>query len=264
MNIREYYKKTSHSNFLASWLSLVLAILFFVFHLAGLLPGGVLWVTVPFILVSMAQFGSHYFYERKLKRFLVVEMPTDLNLLNSEHVLMAFLPAPTLRLLLFSEQGALLGEIRDRNMKWYMWMIPNMVTMILPKSYELVDSSGELLARFQIKAGFSKEMRILRPGGTCVGVYREKKTLKEIKGQVISNEGNKRLRIEAQTAVHSLDAWTADGKIAASYRVGWMPLEWGNRFMANTPVLTLSAKNGVDVKIAALGVCASFLHHHSN
>ena len=264
MNIREYYKKTSHSNFLASWLSLILATLLFVFHIAGFIPGSVLWVTVPFILVSMAQFGSHYFYERKLKLFLAGEMPTDVNLLNSEHVLMAFLPAPTLRLLLFSEQGALLGEIRDRNMKWYMWMIPNTVTMFLPKSYELVDSSGELLASFQIKGGFSSEMRILLPGGNCVGVYREKKTLKKIKGQVISDEGNESLRIEAQTAVHSLDAWTSDGKLAASYRVGWMPLEWGHRFRANTPVLTLSAKNGGEVKIAALGVCASFLHHHSN
>ncbi|MBR8645952.1 hypothetical protein KEH51_24445 [[Brevibacterium] frigoritolerans] len=80
---------------------------------------------------------------------------TNAGLLKNEHVLLTFMPAPTLRLLLFAPDGSLMGEVRDLNMKWFMWMIPNFLSMLMAKRYELVDHEGRLLAKYHIKGGFS-------------------------------------------------------------------------------------------------------------
>lgn len=130
MNIREYYQKTSNSNFHASWISLLLAIVFFICHIFAMIPGNILLITSPFIFFSIAQFVSHRIYENRMKELPDEHIGTNAGLFKNEHVLLTFMPAPTLRLLLFAPDGSLMGEVRDSNMKWFMWMIPNFLSML--------------------------------------------------------------------------------------------------------------------------------------
>ena len=64
-------------------------------------------------------------------------------LFRTDHILFTFMPAPTLRLLLFDHKGLLLGEIRDQNMRWFMWMIPNFLSLLFPKEYVLINNKEE-------------------------------------------------------------------------------------------------------------------------
>ena len=86
MNIREYYQKTSNSNFHASWISLVLAIVFFICHAFTIIPGNILLITAPFIFLSIAQFVSHRIYENRIKELPIELIETNTSLLQTEHV----------------------------------------------------------------------------------------------------------------------------------------------------------------------------------
>ena len=66
-----------------------------------------------------------------------------------DHILFAFMPAPTLRLL-FDHKGLLLGEIRDQNVRWFMWLIPNFISLLLPKKYVLMNNKEDIVAIYHL------------------------------------------------------------------------------------------------------------------
>ncbi|AOH55277.1 hypothetical protein ABE28_013030 [Peribacillus muralis] len=264
MNIREYYQKISNSNFHASWISLGLAILFFIGHVTSLIRGPIILITSPFIFFSIVQYIIHRIYENRIK-----ELPHDLygknaDLLDAEHILLTFLPAPTLRLLLFAPDGSLLGEIRDRNMKWFMWMVPNFLSMLLAKRYELVDHDGRLLANYHIKKGLFNEMSIMDEEGSLIGSYEEKRTLMKIEGMIYKEDGTEWMPIHTPGSLNSFEIATKNGEKIVSYQEGWMPLEWGKRFKTNTPILTFSSHVEEIPRFIIFGFCAATLNHRSN
>ncbi|MFE4239971.1 hypothetical protein ACM6Q7_12545 [Peribacillus butanolivorans] len=264
MNIREYYQKTSNSNFHASWISLVLAIVFFICHAFTIIPGNILLITAPFIFLSIAQFVSHRIYENRIKELPIELIETNTSLLQTEHVLLTFMPAPTLRLLLFAPNGSLLGEIRDLNMKWFMWMVPNFLSMLLPKRYELVDHEGHLLAKYYIKRGLFNKVTILDHQGGVIGFYQENKSLVKINGMIYKFDGTEWMPVQTSGSLTSFEIKTKEGEKVVSYQEGWMPLEWGKRFKTNTPILTFSSNVEESPKIIIFGFCAATLNHRSN
>ncbi|MFK4391015.1 hypothetical protein CN563_20705 [Bacillus sp. AFS026049] len=264
MNIREYYQKTSNSNFHASWVSLVLAVVFFICHIFAMIPGNILLITSPFILFSIAQFVSHRIYENRMKELPEEHIGTNAGLFKNEHVLLTFMPAPTLRLLLFAPDGSLMGEVRDLNMKWFMWMIPNFLSMLMAKRYELVDHEGRLLAKYHIKRGLFNKMTILDDQGGIIGSYQENRSFVKVNGMIYKEDGTEWMPIETPGSVNSFEIATKDGEKIASYQEGWMPLEWGKRFKTNTPILSFSSNVAERPKIIVFGFCAATLNHRSN
>jgi hypothetical protein len=264
MNIRDYYQKTSNSTFHASWISLVLAVIFFILHALMMISGNILWITAPFILLSIVQFTSHRIYEQRIKELPLEPIETSTALLQTENILLTFMPAPTLRLLLFASNGSLLGEIRDQNMKWFMWMVPNFLSMLLPKRYELVNQKGELLAKYDIKGGLFNKLTIRNHQGNLIGFYREDKTLLKINGMIYRADWTEWMPVQTPAGLNSIEIKTTEGKRVASYQTGWMPLDWGRRFKANTPILTFPTHVEENSKIVILGFFAAALHHRSN
>ena len=266
MNIREYYQKTSVLNFHASWISLVLAIAFFICHAFTLISGNILLITAPFIILSFAQFANHRIYEHRIKDLPVISVETETEFLQNENFLLTFMPAPTLRLLLFAPNGSLLGEIRDRNMKWFMWMVPNFLSILLPKRYELVNHEGQLLAMFNVRGGLSNNVSIMDHRGDQIGYYQEneKNSLVKITGMIYRNDKTDWMCVQTSTGLHSFKIKTSVGEEVATYQEGWMPMDWGKRFKTNTPILTFPSHVDRHSKIAILGLCAAVLHHRSN
>ncbi|MGE7759873.1 hypothetical protein [Peribacillus sp. NPDC097895] len=264
MNIREYYQKTSSSNFHASWISLGMAVIFFICHIFSLIPGNILLITVPFIFFSMAQYVSHRIYENRVKELPIGPIETNAGLLKTEYVLLTFMPAPTLRLLLYAPNGSLMGEIRDVNMKWFMWMIPNFLSMLLAKRYELVDHGGRVLAKYHIKRGLFNKMTIMDDQDCLIGSYQENRSLLKISGMIYKEDGTEWMPIQTQGSLNSFEMTTKDGEKIVSYQEGWMPLEWGKRFKTNTPILSFSSNVAEIPKIIVFGFCAATLNHRSN
>lgn len=264
MNIREYYQKMSHSNFYASSISLGLAVIFFIGHVVGLIPGPIILITAPFILISIALYIVHRIYESRIK-----ELPRDLygtntGLLDAEHILLTFLPAPTLRLLLFAPDGNLMGEIRDRNMKWFMWMVPNFLSMLLAKRYDLVNPEGHVLAEYHIGRGLFNEMAIMDEEGSLIGSYQEKRTFMKIEGMIYKEDGTEWMPVDTPGSLNSFEIATIAGKKIVTYQEGWMPVEWGRRFKTNTPILTFSSHVEKIPRLIIFGFCAAALNHRSN
>ncbi|RFU66422.1 hypothetical protein D0469_17480 [Peribacillus saganii] len=270
MDIRQYYRKTSGICFQVAWISLTLSILFFGLHAAGVLSGNILAIMLPFIILSIANYIGFRMFDTRAEEIperLLCPLTEKSELLDHSHLLLAFLPAPTLRAVLFAPNGNAVGEIRDLNMKWYMWLIPNSVSLLLPKRYGLYSSDGTLIGSYQFKWGLFNKAVILNQYGDNIGYYREakKESLFRLKGMIVNPEGKPWISAYAGGLLQEFQMTNADGIKLVSYKTGWMPFEWGNRFKdANTPILSFHNSATYNDKIAILGFCAAALHHRSN
>ena len=177
-----------------------------------MIPGNILLITFPFILFSIVQFVSHRIYESRIKELPDEFIGTNAGLLKNEHVLLTFMPAPTLRLLLFAPDGSLMGEIRDLNMKWFMWMIPNFLSMLMAKRYELVDHEGRLLAKYHIKRGLFNKMTILDDQGGLIGSYQENRSFVKVNGMIYKEDGTEWMPIQTPGSVNSFEMPQKMGK----------------------------------------------------
>ncbi|MDQ0217888.1 hypothetical protein ELQ35_00150 [Peribacillus cavernae] len=268
MNIRTYYERTARRCFHVSWLTLIIAVIFFVLHVCNVFEGNIIAITLPFLFLSIAQFCVSRTYENRMKDLPPDNvMMTNVSPLATKDVLLTFLPAPTLRVLLFHPNGSLLGEIRDLNMHWFMWMIPNSFSLVLPKRYLLTNGEGEVLAEYKMKWGIKTVIYMKDNTGRLVGHYREslKESIIRLKGMIYTAEGQAWMPINVGGLLHNFDIETEGGKHIVSLRKGWMPLEWGTRFKEmNTPILSFDDQAKVEEKIAVFGFCASAFHHRSN
>ena len=186
MNIRDYYQKTAKACFIVAWISLILAILFFISHIFQLFPKEILTLAIPLILFSVIHFIYFRMYDNRVDKLENKTIETSGELFSTEDVLVVLMPAPTLRLLLFNSDGFLLGEIRDQNMRWFMWLIPNFLSILLPKKYELVNHQGDLLAKYHLTGGLSNSMTVYNANNGIIGNYQEewKKSWFKIKGKL--------------------------------------------------------------------------------
>ncbi|PLT35001.1 hypothetical protein [Bacillus sp. V5-8f] len=267
MNIRTYYEKTASMCFHASWIALIIAVCFFILHASNLFQGNILAITTPFLIVSIVQFTGSRIYEHRMKDLPAEYATRASSPLETKDILLTFMPAPTLRVLLFHPDGSLLGEIKDRNMHWFMWMVPNSLSMIMPKRYILTDADGEVLAEYMLKGGISPALSIINGNGSPIGTYKEnlRESFIRIKGMIYTADGNEWIPVNVGGLLTVFELKTAAGKPIAAFQKGWMPLDWGKRFKdLNTPILTFHEKATANDKIAFFGFCASAFNHRSN
>ncbi|WP_154663048.1 hypothetical protein [Bacillus massiliigorillae] len=181
--------------------------------------------------------------------------------------MMVFMPAPTLRVLLFNGKGQLLGEINDSNTSWYKWFIPNNLLSLMPNAYVLTDCKGNILATFEVNRWFSNDMVFYDEMGEEIGFYQEdwKKSLVRYNGAVRASDGSIRMNIDISVFLQSFIIPTQEGKMLASYQKGWMPLEWAERFKElNTPILTFTSLTTKNDRLCIYGLCARLLSNCKN
>ncbi|RID81640.1 hypothetical protein D1953_20090 [Peribacillus asahii] len=266
MNIREYYQKTAKACFCVAWISLLLAIIFFVCHLLQLFEGDLLIFVIPIIIFSVLHFFYFRIYDKRVEKLGDKPMQISGQLLSIDHVLVVFMPAPTLRMLLFDSKGLLLGEVRDQNTRWFMWLIPNVVSLLLPKRFILLDSDGQVRAKYHTRAGLTNSMTIYNADDEIIGGYREnwKDSLIKIKGIIYKGNQREWIAVESKASLYSLQLKTIDKKNVASFQEGWMPVEWAKRFELNTPIITFSSIINEQERVIILGFLAAVLHHRDH
>lgn len=265
MDIREYYQETAKACFYVASISLGLTILFFMCHIAQLFPKNMLIFSIPLIIVSVLHFLYFRMYEQRGEKLGDEPFATG-ELLEAEHILLVFMPAPTLRLLLFDPNGLLLGEIRDQNRRWFMWLLPNIISLLLPKNYELVNTKEEVIAKYALKAGLTNSMTMFDANDCVLGYYQEDRrvSFSTITGMIYTSDLSRWMPICATASLYSFPLQTVDRKKIASFQEGVMPLEWTKRFELNTPILTFSSVIDEGERQMLLGFLAAVLHHHDN
>ncbi|MBM7692502.1 hypothetical protein JOC77_001932 [Peribacillus deserti] len=265
MNIQNYYKTSSRINFYTSWVSLVFAAAFFVLHITKIINGNILYITGPFLLISLAAFWRSRINENRGRELYCYS--SSLGLFEESNILLAFMPAPTLRILLFEPGGNVIGEIRDMNMKSYLWFIPYPFTGLIPRRYGLYDSNGSLISMYTVKGIFTEKMVIQNKNGAIIGIYKEgaPESAFKMQGMVFDSSQNPWIPLRTEAWQNGFTLENCDGKKIGSLQKGIMPLEWGARFKEpNTPVLRFQELAEESEKIAAFGICASIFNSESN
>ena len=266
MNIRDYYQRTAKSCYYVAWITLLLAIVFFICHILDLFPKDLLTLAIPLIILSVAHFISFRVNHNRMDKLGNEPFETSEELLHADHILFAFMPAPTLRLLLFDHKGLLLGEIRDQNMRWFMWMIPNFLSLLLPKKYLLLNNREEIVAKYHLKAGLTNSMTVYNANHQIIGYYKEnwRNSLFKVKGMIYKADRKDWISVSSTVSLYSLHLQTVDEKKVASFQEGWMPQEWAKRFELNTPIITFSSVVEDSERIIVLGFFTTVLHHRDN
>ena len=266
MNIRDYYQRTAKSCYYVAWITLVLAIIFFTSHMLDLISKDLLMFVIPLFILSFAHFFSFQLYHKRAHQLGNELFKINEELLYADHILFAFMPAPTLRLLLFDHKGLLLGEIRDQNIRWFMWLIPNFLSILLPKKYILINSKEEVVARYHLKAGLSNSMLVYNANNEIIGYYKEQwlDSLFKVKGTLYKSDMREWIAISSNVSLYALNLQTVDAKKVASFQEGWMPQEWVKRFELNTPIISISSTVNESERIIILGFFTAVLHHRDH
>lgn len=267
MNIKEYYKSAATTSINISIYAALLSVIVFVI-LSRFLHTVYVWeATVPFMLLSCLFYIQFHVNKKRYQ-----EMPDDLevsdkHLFEHRNVLMTFMPAPTMRIVLFNPRGQCIGEIKDKYAAWYKWLIPNELLIFLPQSYYVLDVRGKKLGSFKISGFLGRNMTVWNSAGERIAAYEEnlKKSLFRYNGVVYDDKRSVRMKVNVSGYLRSFEISSSEGRKLVSFQKGYMPLEWSNRFKElNTPILTFTEETVKDDMIAIYALCAKLLSYSKN
>ena len=267
MNIKEYYKSIAIAALNISIFAALLSVIIFVVMSRFLHSAHVLETTVPFMLLSCLFFIQFLINNRHYNQVPEDIEASDKPLIAEKNVLMAFMPAPTLRIVLFNPKGQYVGQIKDLNAAWYKWFIPNNVMMLFPQSYILLDEQQKELATFRASGFLGKNISIFDGEGRKIANYEEnlKKSLFRYIGVLYDEAGSARMNVNVSGFLQSFMFSSVEGKKLVSFQRGYMPLEWSNKFKhLNTPILSFSEETVKEDVICIYALCAKLLNYTKN
>lgn len=262
MNIQRYYKKTADISLNGSLAALVPPSFFLLYAVIADPRVNLFLFVTPFLIYSFICYQIYLLNNQRAGEIEADQFSKNkrqtMPLLSQNNVLIAFMPAPSLRMLIFDAEGRRTGEIRDIYFWKIRWFIPYFLDRLLTKkigvynengrlestfihkntSIDIMDGNGSVQASLIFKKDGSK--RIYTYNGECYTIYR---TYLHTDIQVYKNNSNR----------------------IARFRKGWMPLDWGKRFRdPNTPVLSFEAGLTDGEKLMIYAIFASLFHYRNH
>ncbi|MBN8200086.1 hypothetical protein [Bacillus sp. NTK034] len=236
MNIQQYYLKTADISINASLAALVPPFFILLVLIEKFPRTYLILFLIPFILYSFLCYQIHLLnkqraaeiVERKFKK----SRQARLSLLSQSNLMIVFMPAPSLRMVLFDPEGRQVGEIRDMKMWKFRWFLPYFLDRLFPRRLGIYDHSANLEASILIDR---KGIDISSAKDSCKETIINKKD----GFKLVYENGCDRYSI-AKTFFHTdFQILDEKSKRIARLRKGWMLLEWGEQFRdPNTPVLS--------------------------
>lgn len=262
MRIREYYRRAAMVSVNNSIFALFFAGLFIVFA-AVLLPGrGAVLFSVPFLLYSFLSFQKYALIKQ---RSLEIAEPEAVRnnegtLFQSREMILQFLPAPSLRLLIFRPDGLLIGEIRDLEFAKFRWFLPGFADRLFSGDYGLFNEKNQLIAVFRWRKNIVEASGLV----SSYGILKRKGGFRL--GNCWSMSfANKVLLVKSEPLFTDIKFTDAAGASVARVRKGWMPLEWEPYIKnANAPVLSFNEKAAPEERMAVIAVLAHMLRYRDH
>lgn len=235
MHIKHYYDQTATISLNAALLGLVPAIFFVIFGIKLKIQSSIFLMTIPFLMYSFVSFQYYLVHRRRFMEIASTEeeiiMPVT-DLFECEALLLSFLPAPSLRMLLFEPKGTVVGEIRDIRFSAWRWLIPTMIDSIVSHSYGVYNAQNELINVLKMN---SDSIKIYSPERKLLFVSKNKSSKK---GCFIDHTGLEIMNVEGMNYWCDY-AFSKKGLYYGTIKKGWMPLEWTSLFKdPNMPVIT--------------------------
>ncbi|WP_071394522.1 hypothetical protein [Bacillus tuaregi] len=258
MNIQQYYQQSAAVSLnagLAAFIPsiVILIYVFFISHFYQLII-----LVSPFLIYSFFCYQKYLLNQKRAKavKWSSTSLESSDQNLFAGKLLFAFLPAPSLRLLLFTPNGKKAGEIRDQSFSWIKWFTPNFLDRLFVNKYILIDDSDQPIAFFR---DLKDRIEIISPANEKVVVFK----LNGGKKKEYCLE-NKRITIK-NSSLQDYYFLLPDETILAEIQTGWMPIEWGDRFVdSNTPILTMKGdwSEREIVQLFSLLVCLYKFRNH--
>jgi hypothetical protein len=206
---------------------------------------------LPFCIFSIISYAHYSINQRRYERIsLTLENVTVKSLLQTKTVLLTYLPAPSLRMLVFDGNGMVLGEIKDEKFKVIRWYLPYFIDRLYSKSYGFYNAEDMLQYIFLIK---KDTIEIRNKDRKLVSKITEKKTGKVAK-TIYQYQQSEIILTKSLAFTDFTFENESAGKLAKLTK-GWMPKDWSNRFMnPNMPILSInhSASNKEIVHVYAI------------
>ncbi|MBY0124522.1 hypothetical protein [Bacillus sp. S/N-304-OC-R1] len=259
MNIQDFYRKTASISLNASVASLVPPFFILLFGLI-VMPNRMLpFAMIPFLIYSLICYHDYLLNDQRSKEIHNSRpVITNFRIFDEKQVLITFMPAPSLRMLLFNSSGQQLGEIRDLHFLSFRWFLPYFIDRLLNKKYGIYDEANQLLGSFTFKR---RKIAITDENFNIISKVTHKKSGKNYMFEL---EQGKQIMVY-QSSLYT-DCQIYDNNILiARLRRGWMPLHCGNWFKdPNTPVLTFQHKLSNEDKLLLYAILAKLLSYSNH
>lgn len=259
MNIQQYYRYRAAASLNGSFAALIPVFIIVIPLLIFIGMKEVVILAVPFLLYS---FISYQIYLIEQHRFINSEVKTNLQShgpMEKEQYLLTFMPAPSLRLLLFTPDGQNNIEICDKRKNKLRWFLPYFLDRLFPAEYGLFHSDNRLLVTFKWKRNQGIVMD--ENGITILEIEMQGQNLFFIR----IKDHTYRLKIDSKKMYTDVQFFQEGHTLQGRVRKGWMPLEWGKHFVdANTPVLTFLEESSKEERLAILAILIKIYRYHNH
>ncbi|MCM3573821.1 hypothetical protein M3172_11545 [Mesobacillus subterraneus] len=262
MSIRQYYQQTAYISLNGSIISaglltmMLAASLLFSWNLPLFL------VAIPFLILVFLHYNRFILYKNKSEESEeAFHRYDDKQLFEQNHLLIAFAPAPAVRLLFFTPDGMMAGELRETTIRRYRWFIPYFADKRIMKEIGIYDCKGNLQGKLKQER---YSYKLLNAQDDVMGMFFPKKNAKMAIGSAVFGRG--KLKIEKSPGLTSdFKFIQEDGNTTARLQKGWMPLEWSRFFKeANIPVLTFDYEMGQAERLAVFAALASLYMYYDH
>lgn len=260
MNIQQYYRNTANVSLNGSFVALI-PVFVIVIPLILFLPNkGMVLLALPFLIYSFICYQAYLINnERSILSKINTSYINNHNLIDKSQYLLAFMPAPSLRLLLFNPDGHKYGEIRDRRYNNIRWFLPYFIDRFFPAEYGLYDISDQLLLTFK----WERHRIVIKDEQENDSFHLEIK--EENLFLVRFKDSTHSLKVESQSMFTDIQFFNETKSVLGRVRKGWMPLEWGKRFVnANTPILTFQEEDTKEMRLAILAILIKIYRYHNH
>jgi hypothetical protein len=263
MDIQQYYQYAASIRLNGSIVSA--GMLAFILSASLWLPWNVpfLVVAAPFLTICFSQYNSFLLYRNKSEvSKATVKRYGDKDFLEQNHLLIAFAPAPALRMMFFTPDGMLSGELKELEVKKWRWLLPDFLDRKIPKDFGIYDSDGELQA---ILISDGKKTKILNKKREVLGFFYPHKKKDGSIGNAIL-DGGSRVFLRGKPGLNPELLLVKDkGIVGSRLQIGWMPLEWTHTFKKmDTPVLSFDYDLSIPERLAVFAVLAHHYKYHDH
>lgn len=255
MHIKHFYDQSATSSLNAALLSLVPAIVFVIIGVKYNIQMYFYLMTIPFLLYSLVCYQMYLVQKRRYNELAIASMQDEekiikKDLFETSAVLLSFLPAPSLRMLLFEPGGSVVGEVRDVRFNFWRWFIPPMIDSILTQTYGVYNAQNKLLSMIKINA---QSMKIYSHTGELLWIY---KRVEKKRGSFMNKTRTEMMNVDGMSLWCDY-AFSKNNNHYGTLKKGWMPLEWTSLFKdPNMPVIIWEKRAEVEDQIAMLAWAA--------
>lgn len=250
MNIQQYYRNVANASLNGSFAALIPVIVFMLPLFFVYPKREYILLALPFLFYSLF---SYLLFLLNNSRSITMEKyifdgKETIDFFEKDRFLLEFMPAPSLRMLIFNPDGLLNGEMRDLNNTKIRWFLPYFIDRLLPAVYSLHDADNQRIATFKWKDKRSVEIICGEDHLTIV-----QNSLKA--NHWTSDFDSKEINIVSHPLFTDVHLMNEKDMMIARVRKGWMPLEWDEFFKdANTPVLSFEKNLSKSEKLFILAI----------